>query len=89
MTVELRSASRPSANLVSSQPVRRRTDKDLGPGERRHLDRDALLPVGTEDFRVLARVGDDDEMCRSLGENLFPELACSTAPVSTSKPRSA
>ena len=40
-----------------------------------------MLPVGTEDFRVLARVGDDDEMCRSLGENLFPELACSTAPL--------
>lgn len=57
-----------------------RTDKDLGPREWRDLDGDALLPVGTEDLDVLARVGYDDKMCRCLGEHLFAKLASSSAP---------
>jgi hypothetical protein len=63
----------------------RLTDENLRPRERRHLNRHSLLPVGSEDLRVLASVGNDNEVCRGFGEDLFPELAGSSTPANGEK----
>ena len=58
------------------------TLEDLGPCKRCNFNRNALLPVGAKDFRVLSRVGDEDKVRSSFREDLFSQLASSSSPVS-------